>query len=48
MIICYQLYLIIKSMSKKTEEEEILYKYYEKYQENYLPTPNESYVTSLI
>jgi hypothetical protein len=38
----------VKSMGKKTEEEEILYKYYEKYQENYLPTPIESRSTSPI
>jgi hypothetical protein len=29
----------IKSIGKKAEEEEILHKYYEEYQENYLPTP---------
>ena len=36
----------IKSMGNKTEEEEILYKRYEEYKENYLPTPNESRVSS--
>lgn len=32
----------IKSMGDKEKEVEILYKKYEEYEENYLPTPNES------
>jgi hypothetical protein len=36
----------VKSIGKKIEEEEILYKYYEEYQENYLPTPIESPIES--
>jgi hypothetical protein len=33
-------------MGKKAEEEEVLRKYYEEYQENYLPTPIESRAAS--
>jgi len=36
----------IKSMGKKDEEEEMLHRYYEIYQENYLPTPVESRAAS--
>lgn len=36
----------IKSMGNKIAEEEILRKKYEEYQENYLPTPNESRASS--
>jgi hypothetical protein len=36
----------IKSMNNQIEEEEILRKKYEKYKENYLPTPNESRASS--
>jgi len=36
----------VKSMGKKAEEEEVLRKYYEEYQENYLPTPIESRAAS--
>jgi len=36
----------IKTMENKQEEEEILRKYYEKYQEDYLPTPIESRAAS--
>ena len=36
----------IKSMNNKVEEEEILYKKYQEYKESYLPTPNESRVSS--
>jgi hypothetical protein len=36
----------VKSMGSKEKEEEILRKYYEEYQENYLPTPIESRTAS--
>jgi hypothetical protein len=36
----------VKSMGKKAEEEEVLHKYYEEYQVNYLPTPIESRAAS--
>lgn len=36
----------IKSMNNKVEEEEILYKKYEEYKENYQPTPSESRASS--
>jgi hypothetical protein len=36
----------VKSMGKKVEEEEVLQKYYEEYQENYFPTPVESRTAS--
>jgi hypothetical protein len=36
----------IKSMSNKSEEEEILRKKYEEYKEHYLPTPSESRTSS--
>jgi hypothetical protein len=36
----------IKLMNNRIEDEEILYKKYEEYKENYLPTPNESRATS--
>ena len=36
----------VKSMGNKVKEEELLYKYYEKYQVDYLPTPIESRTAS--
>jgi len=36
----------VKSMGNKEEEEELLRKYYEEYQENFLPTPIESRTAS--
>ena len=38
----------VKSIGKKVEEEEILHKYYNEYQEDYVPTPIESRSTSPI
>lgn len=38
----------VKSMGNKADEEEILRKYYEEYQENFLPTPIESRTASPI